>query len=157
MDARRNAVPVTRATRRVQQLLVGLGVLLLGVGGLVLVQDVAAKNYPGLLIWLFGALVLHDAILAPIVFGVSLLLRRAGRRIPFAVLLIIQGAVVVGAIATLLVFPEILKQGIGTANATLLPLNYGAGLLGLYAGLAALTAVTVALYLRARARRTPPN
>jgi hypothetical protein len=141
-------VPVTRTTRRVQQALIGVGLLLLAIGGLVLVMDVAAKNYPGLLIWFVGALVLHDGILAPIIFGVSLLLRRAGKRIPFVVLLIIQGAVVVAAITTLLVFPEIMKQGIGTGNATLLPLNYGAGLIGLYVGLAIVTAGVVAVYLR---------
>ncbi|PRY67301.1 hypothetical protein B0I08_107197 [Glaciihabitans tibetensis] len=142
--------PVGRSTRRIQQGLIGLGLVLLAIGAIVLVQDVAAKNYPGLLLWFAGALVLHDGILAPIVFGVSLMLRRAGKRIPFAVLLIVQGAVVVGAIATLLVFPEILKQGIGTGNATLLPLNYGAGLIGLYAVLAVLTAATVGVYLRLR-------
>jgi hypothetical protein len=144
--------PVSRATRRVQQGLVAVGLILLAVGAVVLLLDVSAKNYPGLLVWFAGALVLHDGILAPIIFGVSLVLRRAGKRIPFAVLLIVQGAVVVGAIATLLVFPEILKQGIGTGNATLLPLNYGAGLIGLYAGLAVATAAVVALYLAARAR-----
>jgi hypothetical protein len=149
-------VPVTRTIRRVQQGLVALGLVLLAIGAVVLLLDVSAKSYPGLLIWFAGALVLHDGILAPVIFGVSLLLRRAGKRIPFTVLLIIQGAVVVGAIATLLVFPEILKQGIGTGNATLLPLNYGAGLIGLYAGLAVVTAVVVAVYLRLSTRSTTP-
>jgi hypothetical protein len=153
MATETSTVAVTRGTRRVQQALVVVGVLLLVVGGIVLLMDVAPKNYGGLLVWLAGALVLHDGILAPIIFGISLLLRRAGKRIPFAVLLIIQGAVVVAAIVTLIVYPEILKQGIGSANETLLPLNYGAGLIGLYAGLTFVTAMVVLVYLRVRARR----
>jgi hypothetical protein len=153
MTTETRTVAVSRGTRRVQQALVVIGVLLLALGGLVLLMDVAPKNYMGLLIWFGGALLLHDGILAPIIFGVSVLLRRAGKRIPIVVLLIIQGAVVVGAIATLLVVPEILKQGIGTGNATLLPLDYGVNLAWLYVGLTVATAVVVAVYLGVRSRR----
>jgi hypothetical protein len=140
--------PVSRATRRIQVALVGLGVALLVAGGIVLWVDVAPNEYPGLLVWLAGSLVLHDGVLAVIVVVVSLVLRRTGRRIPFPVLLIAQGAVIVAAIATLIAFPQVVKQGIGTTNPTVLPLDYGANLLWLYAILAVATTVAVVIYLR---------
>jgi MFS superfamily sulfate permease-like transporter len=145
--------PISRTTRRIQVALVALGIALLVVGGIVLWVDVAPSDYPGLLVWLAGSLVLHDGVLAVIVVVVSLVLRRTGKRIPFAVLLIAQGAVVVAAITTLIAFPQVIKQGMGTTNPTVLPLDYGANLLWLYAILAVVTAVTVIVYLRVHARR----
>ncbi|GAB3137000.1 hypothetical protein [Marisediminicola antarctica] len=130
--------------------LVVLGVALLVVGGLVLLQDVAPKRYGGILLWFAGALVIHDGIIAGLVIAVNLTLRKAGRRVPFGVLVIIQGAIVVGAIMALIVFPQIVKQGIGTLNPTILPLDYAANLVLFYGVLAAATAVTIAVYLRAR-------
>jgi hypothetical protein len=52
----------------------------------------------------------------------------------------------------LIVFPEIAKQGIGSANPTLLPLDYARNLAIFYAALAAVTAVAIVVYLRATAR-----
>lgn len=142
--------PTIRITRLV---LIAVGVALLAVGAVVLLVDVSATSYPGLLLWLAGSLVLHDGVLAAIVFVVSLALRKSGKRIPFAVLLIVQGAVVVAAIASLLVVPEILKKEIGTTNPTVLPLEYGSNLIGLYVVLAVLTAIAVTGYLLVAARR----
>ena len=130
-----------------------VGVALLVVGAAVLMVDVSASSYPGLFVWLAGSLVLHDGVLAVIVVVVSVVLRRSSRRIPFGVLLIVQGAVVVAAIASLVVVPEILKKGIGTTNPTVLPLEYGVNLLWFYAVLAVLTALAVLVYLRVAARR----
>ncbi len=63
----------------------------------------------------------------------------------------------VGVIVTVIVLPEIVKKAIGTANPTILPLDY-LGNLGLfYAGLAVATAVCVAVALAVNAlgrRRT---
>ena len=55
------------------------------------------NRYGGLLVWLIGAVIVHDAILAPLVAGVSLLVAPAGRRVRPAVLAIVQAAVVVAA------------------------------------------------------------
>ncbi|CAN5182100.1 hypothetical protein BH09ACT5_BH09ACT5_21470 [soil metagenome] len=135
------------ATRRWQAALIALGVLLLGIGGIVLLTDVSPARYGGIAVWFLGALVLHDGVAAMVVFGVSIAVRRAGRRIPLPVLAIIQGALVVAAIVTALVVPEILKQRIGTANPTILPLDYGLNLVLFYAGLTAVTAAAIAGYL----------
>jgi hypothetical protein len=143
------------ATRRWQVGLIAFGVLLLGIGGVVLLNDVSPSRYLGIAVWFLGALVIHDGIAAMAVFGVSIVMRRAGRRIPLPVIAIIQGALVVAAIVTALVVPEILKKSIGTANPTILPLDYGLNLALFYAGLAVATAASIAVYLVARRGRAP--
>lgn len=133
--------------------LVVVGIALLIVGGLVLLEDVAPKRYGGILLWLAGAILIHDGIIAGLVIGVNLTLRKAGRRVPLGVLAIVQGAIVIGAIVSLIVFPQIVKQGIGTLNPTILPLDYVANLALFYGVLVAVTAVTIAVYLRVRPHR----
>ena len=131
------------AVRRWQIGLILFGIGFLGLGGIVLVNDVAVTKYPGIIAWFIGALIVHDGLAAMVVFGVSVLMRRTSRVIPLPVIAIVQGALVIGAIVTALVVPEILKQGIGSANPTILPLDYALNL-GLFAaGLAVATAVAV--------------
>ena len=70
-------------------------------------------------------------------------------------LLIVQGAIVVGSIISLLVVPEILKKAIGAANPTLLPLDYSTNLVVFLIGLAILTGIALGAYAalsRAKAR-----
>lgn len=141
------------AVRRWQIGLVVVGILFLGLGGLALLDGVNPKRYVGILVWFAGAIIIHDGIIAPIMFGVNVLMRKAGRSIPLGVLAIVQGAIVVGAIVALLVFPEAIKKSIGTTNPTVLPLDYGVNLAVFYGVLVVLTAIAVALYLRVFARR----
>lgn len=129
-----------------------VGVLTIMLGAVVMLMLVEPKNYIGIAIWFIGALVIHDGILAFIVFGLSLVLRR---KFSGGTLAIIQGALVIGALFTAIVVPEILKKNIGTANRTLLPLDYGLNLLLFYAVLAAVTAA--ALVVHARLRRRVPS
>jgi len=146
-------VSPTATMRRWQIGLVVVGLLLLVVGGITLANDVAPGNYVGILIWFAGALVIHDGIAAPIIFVVALLLRRGGRRIPFAVIAIVQGALVVAVITTLVALPQAVKKQIGTNSASILPLDYGVNLIGFYAGLAVVTGITIGAYLLVRSRR----
>ena len=149
---------MTTAQRRWRVALVVLGLGLLLLGGVVLLNDVAPKRYLGIVAWFIGAIVIHDGIIAPAVFGVSVLMRRAGRRIPLPVILIVQGAIVVGAIMALLVFPEIAKKAIGSANPSILPLDYTGNLIGFYTVLALLTAVAIGIYLAvARRQKARPS
>jgi cation transport ATPase len=143
--------PATVARWRV--VLIGVGLLLLLVGGITLLNDVNPKRYIGIASWFLGALIIHDGIIAFVVVGINVALRRAGRRVPLPVLLILQGAIVVGAIMALIVFPEIMKQAIGTGNATLLPLDYARNLVFFYVALAVTTAIAIAVYLRMRAHK----
>lgn len=148
-----SAVVVSPAMRRARVVLMVVGIALLALGGIVLLNDVNPQRYLGIAAWMLGSLILHDGIVALAVFGVSVVMRRAGRRIPLVVLAIVQGALVIAAIVTGLVVPQILKQGIGSANASILPLNYGLNLLLFYAGLAVVTAVAIAVALRLRRRK----
>ena len=145
--------------RRWRIALLGAGVALLAFAGYTLLVEVAPARYVGILLWLAGAIVLHDGVAAMAVLGVSVLLRRAGRRIPFGVIVVVQGALAIGAIVTVLVLPEIVKQAIGTANASILPLDYLSSLLVFYAVLGTAAAMLVlAVIARRRSRagaRTP--
>ena len=139
--------------RRWRIALVVLGLALILLGAAVLLADVAPSNYTGILVWLIGAIIIHDGIIAPATFGVNVLMRRAGKKIPLAVLMFIQGAIVVGAIMALIVFPEIIKKSIGTANPTMLPLDYATNLAVFYLVLIVATAGAVTLYLTVFAKR----
>lgn len=136
---------------RIALLLVGLG--LLGLGGIVLLQEVNPKRYIGILTWFVGALVIHDGIIAPAVFGVTLLSRRLQHRVPAIVIAIVQGALVIGGLVTLIVVPEILKKSIGTLSSSILPQDYALHLGVFLVVLAALTAIAIAAYRRMFARR----
>ena len=48
-----------------------LGVALLGLGGIVLLQEVNPKKYIGILAWFVGALIIHDGIIAPMALASS--------------------------------------------------------------------------------------
>lgn len=145
--------PPLTVVQRWQVGLVVFGVGLLAVGGVVLLMDVKPERYLGILAWFVGALIVHDGIAAMAVFGVSIVMRRAGRRIPAVVIAILQAALVIGAIFTAIVVPEILKKAIGSANPTILPLDYGLNLALFYAALAVVTAGAIAVALVLRRRR----
>ena len=140
--------------------LILLGLTLLGIAVIVLFQEVNPKRYIGILTWFVGALVIHDGIIAPAVFGVTLVARRAQRRVPAVVIAIIEGALVIGGIITLIVVPEILKKSIGTLSSSILPQNYALHLGVFYVVLVVLTALAIGIYLRLFARRQkllPPD
>ncbi|MGV8897261.1 MAG: hypothetical protein ACOH10_08915 [Rhodoglobus sp.] len=145
------ARPMT-TTRRWQTGLILFGIAMLVVGAIVLLNDVAPKNYIGIAIWFLGALVIHDGIAAFAIFGVSILMRRASRKIPFVVIAILQGALAIAAIFFVIVVPAMLKKDIGSANTSILPLDYGLNLVMFYVGLAVVTAVAIAGYLVVAAR-----
>ena len=135
--------------------LIALGLAFFAVGGITLLNDVNPARYLGIAIWLLGALVIHDGIISFVVFGANIVTRKTGGRlrIPLPALLIVQGALVVAGIMTLIVVPAMLKKSIGTANPTLLPLDYGLHLVVFYAVLAGVTALALAVYGVVRRRR----
>ncbi|MDN4640626.1 hypothetical protein QCD70_10265 [Agreia sp. PsM10] len=137
--------------------LIAIGLAGLFAGAVILVQKERPDQILGVIVWIGAAIIVHDGILSPLLLVIDVWMRRTGRRIPFGVLAIIQGGVVVGAIMSLLVLPEIYKKSIGTKNPTILPLDYGLNLALFWAAVALLTAAACALYLRrARRRRTAP-
>jgi hypothetical protein len=136
--------------------LIAIGLVGLFAGAVILVQKERPDQILGVIVWIGAAIIVHDGILSPLLLVIDVWMRRAGRRIPFGVLVIIQGGVVVGAIMSLLVLPEIYKKSIGTKNPTILPLDYGLNLALFWAAVAVLTAAACALYLRRVRRRTAP-
>ena len=135
-------------------ILIAFGVLVLVLGVVVLFETNSLKKIAGLASWLILALIVHDGIVAGITFATAFALRKAGRKVPTAVLAIVQGALVIAAIFAIVVVPEIYKKSLGVKNPTVLPLDYGPSLVAFWALLAALTVIGIALYLvRARLRR----
>ena len=131
-------------------ILTGTAGLLFGL--LVLFDTVRTTRLPGVALWIGAAIVLHDGVLAPIVFFCGILLRRAGRRVTGTIVLVVQGAIVVGSIMTLIVVPAIVAQSLSPANPSILPLDYGRNL-ALFWVAVALIATTWSAVLYARSRR----
>ncbi|WP_228515938.1 hypothetical protein [Agreia pratensis] len=134
-------------------ILIVIGLAGLFLGALIMVQKERPDQILGVIVWIGAAIIVHDGILSPLLLLLDVWMRRAGRRIPFGVLVIIQGGVVVGAIMSMLVLPEIYKKSLGTKNPTILPLDYGLNLALFWAAVALLTAAACALYLRRRRSR----
>ncbi|HEV3170099.1 MAG TPA: hypothetical protein VGZ32_07155 [Actinocrinis sp.] len=128
----------------------GLAVLGNGVRGLLTTAHVAALTSVGR--WLLGGLILHDGVLAPVVFTVcALAYRRTGPRLrrALAAILLIGGSVVLVALPEFLLPP-------GNPNPTVHPLNYARGLaivLGSVIAAALLPLLLSAARDRRRARR----
>lgn len=130
-----------------------VGVATIAGGGLLLATTQRPDQILGLLFWLAGGILVHDGIIAPVVVGLALLLRRLGRRLPWAAVGVIQVALVVGGIMTLIVAPEIVAQAKGPVNPTILVGPYGARLVGLWIVLAIATAGVVGVLIARRSSR----
>ncbi|MFF7048105.1 hypothetical protein ACFY94_06980 [Streptomyces griseorubiginosus] len=121
------------------------GVALMGVGAFLLRE---AGDVPNVLVWLAGAVALHDAVVAPVVLLAGLLLVRGGVRGP------VRGGLLVAGALTVVALPVLLRPG-RTANPSVLPLDYPRNwliALGLVAAVTVLWAVG-RRFVRARGRR----
>ncbi|WP_328825916.1 hypothetical protein [Streptomyces ureilyticus] len=109
------------------------GAVLLGIGGWLLVTETREDTVPQVLLWLAGAVAVHDGLLVPLVLLAGLALRRpyhnaygkgdaagAGASSGYGVL---RGGLIVGGCLTLIALPLLLRQGQGR-NPTALPLDY---------------------------------
>ncbi|TXS22790.1 hypothetical protein EAO70_05735 [Streptomyces sp. adm13(2018)] len=121
----------------------GLGVGLIGLGAWL----VAAQPDPGdVLVWLAGALVVHDGLVAPLVLAVGLLIAGRPARGVWRGALVIAGGVV------LVTLPLLLRPG-PPPNPSALPLPYGRNLVIVLAAVA-VGAVLLSLWRRRSQRRT---
>ena len=121
------------------------GVALMGVG-VCLLLDV--RDLTDVLIWLGGAVVLHDALIAPLVLLAGLLLVRGDMRGP------VRGALVVAGALTVVALPVLLRPG-PRANSSVLPLDYPRNWLIALVAVVTVTALSVAVRGLARRRRPP--
>lgn len=158
MSAHGDSPVLSPVLRRWRRGLLILGVLTLVLGAVVLVETMQPVKVFGVATWFIYALILHDGIIAAITFGASVILRKTGRRLPLGVLAIIQGALVTASIFAIIVIPEIYKQSIGSKNSTVLPLDYGPSLIGLWIAIVVATALVIVGYyaLARRQKKRPP-
>jgi hypothetical protein len=138
-----------------RRILIFAGIAVLLLSAVILLDTVKPTRYIGILIWFAAAIIIHDALIAPAVFVAGFVMRRLGRRIPNAVLGIIQGGIVIGAVFTIVLVPEILARKYAHLFPTLLPFDYLKNLGILWVGTLVLTAAVVVGYLLvSRARRS---
>jgi hypothetical protein len=136
--------------------LVGVGAVLVGVGGGALVAGVPSRQWIGVLLWMAGAVVLHDAVFAPLVLIGTRLLRRVGARVSWLQVAVVQVALVLGAAITLIAIPGIAAQSRGARNPSVLVFPYALHLAIAWAAIGVLTAATVlAMALRRRRSESP--
>lgn len=117
----------------------GAGLFLLAVGGRHIEQ---LRDPYEVLVWLAGAVLVHDALLAPLVLAAGLLVAALPARRA------LRTALVTGGALTLVALPALLRPG-SPANPSVLPLPYGRNLL-LLLGLTAAAGVAGALLARRR-------
>ncbi|MDX3245385.1 hypothetical protein [Streptomyces sp. ME18-1-4] len=128
--------------------LIGAGGLVLMGVGVSLLLDV--RDLTDVLIWLGGAVVLHDALIAPLVLLVGLVVVRGGVRGP------VRGGLLVAGALTAVALPVLLRPG-PRANSSVLPLDYPRNWLLLLAAVATATALVLAVRAFGRGRRRPPS
>jgi hypothetical protein len=111
--------------KRVQGALIALGATVMGYAGLGALRDADVDLF-GVLLFLGGVLVLHDAVLLPAAIGVGALIGRvpSGAARP-----VIRAAAIVSVTLVLVALPLVLGFGRAADNPSVLPLPYGRGLL----------------------------
>lgn len=128
-----------------------LGVLLAAYGGWLLLSRQDTAGNLDTLLWLAGGVVVHDALLAPMVIGLGVLLSRLAPAPTRAAAAAAAGLVVLGTL-TLLAVPFLGGFGRENApdNATLLDRDYTAGYLALVVAVVVLVVLPVWLVTRRR-------
>jgi hypothetical protein len=114
--------------------------------GVSLLMDV--RGLPGVLLWLGGAVVLHDVVIAPMVLLIGPALVRGGVRGPVRAALVVAGAL------TTVALPVLLRPG-RRANSSVLPLDYPRNWLVALVVVASVTAVWLAVRKFRDGRRRP--
>ncbi len=97
-------------------------------------------------LWLGGAVVVHDGLVAPLVLAIAALTAAVGLRLRG----VVRAALIVAGSLTAIALPPLLRPG-GVANPTVLPLDYLRNWLLAMAALAVLTSAYVGV--RAMVRR----
>ncbi|MGJ4845418.1 hypothetical protein [Leifsonia sp. Le1] len=136
-----------------RRLVAAVGIALIGCGVVFFAIDLTIGEIAGVVVWLAGAVIIHDAVLVPVVTAVDAVLRRAGRRLPSAVVMVVELGLAVGALLTAMVVPEVIAQARGPRNPTVVPGDYGQRLAVLWVAIVVLVALASAV-IGWRARRS---
>jgi hypothetical protein len=135
--------------------LIAAGGLLLALGAFRLVTNLAHSELITLAAWLVVAVALHDLVIAPATVGTGVLLTR----VPPRARRYVQGALIVGALITVIAIPLIGRRGTLPAVKAILLRDYAANLallLGLTVGVALVLYVVRVLHDRRSADRPLP-
>jgi hypothetical protein len=126
---------------RARRILITIGALGMGYAVLGALTDVDIKPF-GVLIFLAGVLIAHDAVLLPVVIGVGAV---AGRFLPGSARTPVRVASVISLAVSVVALPLVLGYGRSADNPSSLPLAYGTGLVEVLGAVwgAALLAVVV--------------
>jgi hypothetical protein len=133
--------------RAVRAVLVVVGACLVAVGVAEALAHLTVGQLGGLGVWLAGAVVVHDALVAPATAVVSRMIERGGRALSPASRGILRVGLVVGSVLTLVLVPGVVAQGRGTSNPTVLTHDYAVTLGVVWAVVAVVAVVTVASVL----------
>jgi hypothetical protein len=119
---------------RTRLLIGGAGVLLALFGVFRLLTQIPNDDLLALFVWLGAALLVHDGLLSPVVVAVGVLVTKA---VPPRIRRYLQGALVTGALITVIALPLIKRENSQPRVKAILQQNYGANLavlLGIVAG-----------------------
>ncbi|MFE9560612.1 hypothetical protein ACFYM0_05835 [Streptomyces sp. NPDC006487] len=130
--------------KSVRLLLGGAGLLLIAIGGRLLAD---LPDPLDVLVWMGGAVVLHDGIIAPLVLVAGLAVAAVPARG------LVRGALLTAGVLVLVTLPLLLRPGT-PANPSALPLPYGRNLLLVLAAVAVAAGATAAV---GRWRRSRPD
>lgn len=136
------------------RILIGAAGGLLGLFGVFrLATEVPVGHLVVLVLWLAGAIVVHDGLLSPAVLAVGWAighLPARGRRY-------LQFALIVGGLVTAVAIPLIYRQGSQPASKAILRQDYGGNLTLLLGTIAAITLVGYAVQVARRRPEEPPG
>ncbi len=130
------------------------GVAVLGYGLLGLPTQLGPEQLLGLLTWMAVAVLLHDGVLVPLSTLAGAGLTRAGSKLRPSSAAVVRGALLTGAVVTL-VAGILLKAQSVARSATVLEADYAMHLVWFWAALALGCAAAVVI-LERRARRARP-
>lgn len=127
------------------------GVALICFGLFRLLTEIPGEDLLLLAVWLVVAVVLHDAVLSPVVVGVGTLI---GRFVPSRARRFVQGGLIAAALVTVIALPLIRREGSQPASKAVLEQDYTRNLA---IALGAVLVVSLVGYLTAVGRRQRPS
>lgn len=141
-----------RKSRRTIRLGLGAaGLAILGYGLAGLPSQLGPAQLLGLLTWMAVAILLHDGVLVPLSTAAGFGLTRAGSKLQPASAAVLRGALLTGALVTLLALLLLKAQSVARKS-TVLESDYATNLAWFWAVLAVVAVVAVVL-LERRGRR----
>ncbi|MCB5281647.1 MULTISPECIES: hypothetical protein [Micrococcaceae] len=130
-------------TAKIYRIVLGTaGVAVIGYGLLGLPTQLGPAQLLGLLLWLAVAVLLHDGVIVPLATLAGAGLTRMGSRLRPASTAIIRGALLTGAVVTLIAGVLLKAQSVAR-NTSALEADYAANLLWFWATLAVVAAALV--------------